>query len=102
MPMDFPDIASVIARVCEPEDPVRAERMRRGGLQFFRRPNEGEAEEAFRSAAADFVRDVRGDAVEAAEIRSGRGWDRQSPGELISELPGGLELLAELLDLPRE
>lgn len=92
MPMDFPDIGSVIARVCEPEDPARAERMRGVGLQFFRRPNEGESDEAFRNAAADFVRDVRGDAVEAAEIRTGRGWDRQSPFETLRELPGALDL----------
>lgn len=94
MPMDFPDLQSVIARVCEPEDPARAERLRSVGVQFFRRPNEGESEEEFRNAAADFVRDVRGDPLEAAEIRTGRGWDRQSPWEALRELPGVLALVA--------
>jgi hypothetical protein len=96
MPMDFPDIQSVINRVCEPENPERAERLRALGLTFFRRPNEGESEEEFRNAAADFVGNVRGDSVEAAEIRTGRGWDRQSPEELLRELPGMMELVAEL------
>jgi hypothetical protein len=36
--------------------------------------------------------------VEAAEIRTGRGWDRQSPFETLRELPGALDLVAELLD----
>jgi len=101
MPMDFPDHQSVVNQVCEPEDPVRAERMRSAGFQFFRRPNEGESEEEFRNAAADFVRDVRGDTVEAAEIRTGRGWDRQSPFETLRELPGMLELVADLASRTR-
>ena len=96
MPMDFPDIESVVRRVCEPEDAERAARLRAMGLEFFRRPNEGESEEEFRNAAADFVGNVRGDRVEAAEIRTGRGWDRQSPAELLRELPGMLELVAGL------
>lgn len=98
MPMDFPDHASVVNRVCEPEDPARAARLRSVGLQFFRRPNEGESEAEFRDAAADFVRTVRGDPVEAAEIRTGRGWDRQHPFEILREVPGTLALAAELID----
>lgn len=90
--------ASVVNRVCEPANPVRAARLRSVGLQFFRRPNEGESETEFLAAAADFVRTVRGDPVEAAEIRTGRGWDRQLPFEILREVPGTLELVAELID----
>ncbi len=96
MPMDFPDHESVVRRVCEPENAERAARMRQMGIEFFRRPEPGESEEAFRNAAADFVGNVRGDRVEAAEIRTGRGWDRQSPEEILRELPGMMELVAGL------
>lgn len=98
MPMDFPDHASVVNRVCEPEDPTRAARLRSVGLQFFRRPSDGESEAEFREAAADFVRTIRRDPVEAAEIRTGRGWDRQSSFEILREVPGTLELVVELID----
>lgn len=96
MPMDFPTIESVVRRVCEPEDAERAARLRQMGLQFFRRPEPGESDEAYRNAAADFVGNVRGDRVEAAEIRTGRGWDRQTPEETLREMPGALELVAAL------
>jgi hypothetical protein len=98
MPMDFPDHESVVRRVCEPENAERAARMRQLGIAFFRRPEPGESEESFRIGAANFVRNVRGDSVEAAEIRTGRGWDRQSPLETLRELPGALDLVAELID----
>lgn len=89
MPLDFPTIESVIRRVCAPDDPSRV----RSNVHYFRRPEEGETEDSYRHAAADFVRDVRGDPVEASEIRTGRGWDRQLPEETLREIPDGLGLL---------
>lgn len=141
MPLDFPDIDSVIRRVCKPVDEIirqvlnasvdaryapaiiahiktmpRHDRVQLAeGLEilataagipitlygrgkYFREPIPHERDEDFRNAAADWMRDVVGDTVEASEIRTGRGWNKQTPLETLSELPGGLELLAEMLD----
>lgn len=97
MPMSFPDTASIVRYLCGPQDPEFRQRMIESGREFFRQPETGEPEAMYRQAAADFARDVWGDHVLAAEIRTGRGWDQQSPHELLSELPGGLTLLNELL-----
>jgi hypothetical protein len=144
MPIDFPDIESVIRRVAKPVDNIIRIVVSRlvedkeaaqillehvatmplgprdtlasllvslvengktefpgflpGRGKYFRAPAPGESDDAYRAAAADWMRDVVGDAVEASEIRSGRGWDKQSPVEVLSELPGGLELAMLLRD----
>jgi hypothetical protein len=59
MPMSFPDYDSL---------------RRRAILWKFRTPNEGESEQDFRAALADFV-DPH-DLVESMEIRSSVGWDQ--------------------------
>lgn len=97
MPMSFPDTQSIVRYLCGPTDPELRERMIARGRKYFRQPEDGEAPEVYRHAAADFARDVWKDHVLAAEIRTGRGWDHQTPHELLSELPGGLALLDELL-----
>lgn len=144
MPVDFPDIESVIRRVTRPVDSIiravidrlvsdkEAAKILRetvlrmpygpketlatllmslvegnkdippialpGRGKYFRGPMPGESDDAYRSAAADWMRDEVGDHVEASEIRTGRGWDKQTRVEMLAELPGGLELLAGLLD----
>lgn len=62
MPMDFPDLKSL---------QMAAE------LWKFRPINEGESEDAYRSALADFVEP--NDFVESQEIRNKVGWDRFTP-----------------------
>ena len=79
MPIDFPDMESLISRA----------KMRK-----FRAPNPDESEKAYRNAFADFMLDI--DSVEASEIRTGKGWDLQSPQELLAELPGMLDLVESL------
>lgn len=74
MPMSFPDFESL---------------KRRAEQRKFRQPNEGETEEQFRTAFADFMMNV--DRVESSEIRTGRGWNNQSPFELLSNHFGGGE-----------
>lgn len=145
MPVDFPDIESVVRRVTKPTTAIidslvrtyvtreqanklypvikqmpseaRAilaevlEKMNTAAVEpkpilvgrgkYFRAPEPGESESAYRSAAADWMRDVVGDPVEASEIRTGRGWDRQSPEETLAELPGGLELAMLLRSVTR-
>lgn len=61
MPMDFPDMKSLIfiAKVWK-----------------FREPLEAETEEQYRSALADFV--TPKDQIEAHEIRNKVGWDQWS------------------------
>lgn len=65
MPRDFPDFDS-LKRAAE--------------CHRFRHPNEGESEAEYRIALADHVLPL--DSVEASEIRTGRGWDKQSLEEL--------------------
>ena len=67
MPMYFPNLDSLKQRA-----------QQRG----FRQPNEGESEDQYRAAFADFMITV--DRVESAEIRAGKPWDNQSPDELLS------------------
>lgn len=64
MPMDFPDMTSLLR--C-------AEAWR------FREPNPGETEQQYRNALADFVQPQ--DLVESMEIRTSKGWDRFSDNE---------------------
>lgn len=45
---------------------------------------EGESEADYRTAFADFM--VKVDIVESSEIRSGKGWDKQDPSDLIGHL----------------
>ena len=61
MPMDFPDLKSL----------ERAAKMWK-----FREIKEGEAEDDFRNALADFVSDK--DFIESQEIRNKVGWDKWS------------------------
>lgn len=64
MPMNFPDMKSLIncAEVWK-----------------FRAPNEGESEQDYRTALADFVRPQ--DMIESQEIRTGKGWDKWNDNE---------------------
>ncbi|WYW00713.1 hypothetical protein Illi2_00031 [Pseudomonas phage vB_PpuM-Illi-2] len=73
MPMSFPDMQSLINRAEQ-----------RG----FRRPLKAETEEEFRNALADHMLHI--DRVESAEIRSGKGWDKQDPRAMLSAM--GLDL----------
>lgn len=59
MPMDFPDMKSLIGAA---------------EVHKFRQPNEGETEIDFRLALAEHVRPI--DFMESEEIRNGRGWDK--------------------------
>lgn len=61
MPMDFPDMDSLIAAA---------------EVHKFRAPFEGEDEATFRSALANHVRPI--DLVESEEIRNKVGWDKFS------------------------
>lgn len=69
MPRDFPDMASLL----------KAARIHK-----FRQPTENEAMNQYREALADHV--FKLDVVESGEIRSGRGWDKQTPEERFSLL----------------
>lgn len=64
MPIDFTDMKSLT---------VAAE------LWKFRKPTEGETEDQYRTALADFV--APKDFVESCEIRNKVGWDRFSPDQ---------------------
>ena len=79
MPIDFPDMESLIARA---------------KARKFRAPNPDESEDQYRNSFADFMLGI--DSVEASEIRTGKGWDLQTPQELLAELPGMLELVESL------
>ena len=61
MPMDFPDMASLIDAA---------------DVHQFRAPLEGEAEKDYREALANHVRPR--DMIESMEIRNSVGWDRWS------------------------
>lgn len=64
MPMDFPDMKSLI---------------RAAECWKFRQPNDGEQELAYRKELADFV--APQDFIESEEIRNGKGWDKWDKGE---------------------
>jgi hypothetical protein len=69
MPMDFPDMKSLIyAAQCHK----------------FREPTEEESEEDFRSALADHVQPI--DYIESLEIRNKVGWDRFTDAQNIDML----------------
>lgn len=59
MPMDFPDMASLI---------------RAASIHGFRQPNKDEPEAAYRVALADHAEKI--DFIEGQEIRTGKGWDQ--------------------------
>ena len=73
MPMDFPDMKSLI-RCAE--------------CWKFRAPLEAETEDRFRTALADFVQPK--DLVESCEIRNKVGWDRFSDGQNADMLGRGM------------
>ena len=98
MPMSFPTIGSIERYLCGPTEPADREAAARRGVKLFRFIEPSETAEHYRTAAADFARDVLGDAVLASEIRTGLGWDKQDKLTILSEIPGGLELIADLLD----
>lgn len=64
MPMDFPDMDSLIAAA---------------QAHKFRAPREGEEEAQFRAALANHVRPI--DFVESEEIRNKVGWDKFSDNQ---------------------
>ena len=69
MPMDFPDMKSLI---------------RAAGLWNFRAIQNGETEDQYREALADFVQPM--DFVESCEIRNKVGWDKfneQQAAEMV-------------------
>lgn len=67
MPMNFPDMDSL---------------KNTAAWRGFRQPQEGETEQQYRQAFYNFM--VYVDSVEASEIRSGVGWDKQSPMSVLS------------------
>jgi len=69
MPMDFPDMRSLInaAEVHE-----------------FRKLNDGETEIQYRQALADHVQ--QRDFIESEEIRNGYGWDKWNDGQIQASL----------------
>lgn len=81
MPMSFPTHQSVVNRA---------------QMRNFRAPMENESEENYRQAFAEFMRFV--DPVEASEISSGLGWDRQSP---LSVLAGAFGAVSNRSDPSR-
>jgi hypothetical protein len=64
MPMDFPDMRSLISAA---------------EVHKFRKPLEGETEIIYRNALADHVRSR--DVIESEEIRNGVGWDQWNDGQ---------------------
>lgn len=69
MPMDFPDMRSLIDAA---------------EVHKFRQPREGESEADFRLELAHHVESI--DLVEAMEIRTGKGWDQFTPRDNASLL----------------
>ena len=69
MPMNFPDMDSLI---------------RMGEMLKFRKPHEGESEQSYRNALADFDKDP----IESQEIRTGKGWDKWNEVEQLGGLIG--------------
>lgn len=64
MPMDFPDLQSLINAA---------------EVHKFRKPKDGEPEIEYRHALADHVHSY--DLIESEEIRNGVGWDRFSESQ---------------------
>jgi hypothetical protein len=64
MPMDFPDMQSLVNAA---------------DIWKFRALGEGETEREYRIALADFV--APKDFIESEEIRNGKGWDKWNSGE---------------------
>jgi hypothetical protein len=64
MPMDFPDMNSLISAA---------------QVHRFREPNKDETEIQYRNALADHVRPR--DMIESEEIRNGSGWDKWDEGQ---------------------
>lgn len=64
MPMDFPDLQSLL---------MAAE------IHKFRKPNKDESLDEYRYALADHVEKI--DYVESCEIRNGVGWDKFSQNQ---------------------
>lgn len=64
MPMDFPDMDSLIQAA---------------EVHKFRAPHEGETEQSFRAALANHVAPI--DFIESQEIRNKVGWDKFSEGQ---------------------
>ena len=88
MPMSFPDFESL---------------RQRAEQRKFRKPNEGETEEEFRQAFAEFMQEA--DPVEAHEIRSGKGWDEWGGGnqhEMLVNMMGEEELGKLMRELLKE
>ena len=88
MPMSFPDFESL---------------RQRAEQRKFRKPNEGETEEEFRQAFAEFMQEV--DPVEAHEIRSGKGWDEWDGAiqhEMLVNMMGAEELGKLMRELLKE
>ena len=88
MPMSFPDFESL---------------RRRAEQRNFRKPNEGETEEEFRQAFAEFMQEA--DPVEAHEIRSGKGWDvwdGANQHEMLVNMMGAEELGKLMRELLKE
>ncbi len=73
MPMDFPDMKSLI---------FAAE------VHKFRKPEEGEEEIIYRTALADHV--APRDFIESEEIRNGCGWDQWNEGQKRALLGRGM------------
>lgn len=69
MPMDFPDMDSLIEHA---------------DMHMFRKPNPDETEAEFREALAVYVAEV--DLVEAEEIRHKVGHDKWTPGQSMSSM----------------
>ena len=74
MPMDFPDMRSLISV---------------GKVHKFREPNEGETEIQYRNALAEHVQPI--DSVESEEIRNGCGWNKFNDGQIRAMLARGME-----------
>jgi hypothetical protein len=64
MPMDFPDMNSLIQ--C-------------AKIWKFRQPNEGEPEVDYRKALSDHI--APQDFIESQEVRAGKGWDKWNKDE---------------------
>jgi len=64
MPMDFPDMKSLLSAA---------------EVHEFRKPDKDETEIQYRNALADHVRPR--DFIESEEIRNGCGWDRWDEGQ---------------------
>jgi hypothetical protein len=69
MPRSFPDMKSLKFNA----------KMRK-----FRQPEEGESEDAYREAFADYMVSI--DKIESIEIRAKHGWDQLPPELLLHHL----------------